>query len=228
MTQSGARAQSESDRSLVSIQGSLGSFLWQKLCQIGPNGETVTGSQLIAALGFSLWGSAASIASVLPLGGALGGGAASWAGRAAARQSFGFGGTGFTVNPVAILRTRAIVNRAREAGIAVQQPLWGMNADLVRRQPTVFVSWFASPTVAIEEYLHARNLQFLGAVRGELLIRNTILNYQHEVRLKALMIGAGRKGTLGSGPLKVDIDWLIKTRLDYLARLQAELGRRPF
>ena len=133
----------------------------------------------------------------------------------AAKRALGFGGTGFSLNPMEWYRNRQIMNRAGDAGIHVDRSLGGQSAGLLGNgQATVSVSPFASSTVAMEEYLHARYLQMIGSNRAVELLNDPVSVLSHEVRLKNLMINAGRHGTLGSGALPVDIDFLTKAFVD--------------
>ena len=144
-----------------------------------------------------------------------------------AAKTPGIPDSAFTWNPIEWYKTHQIMKRAREAGINVLRSPEGFNAGLINGQPSINVSRVAKSTVAMEEYLHARYLQMVGPQKAAALLASNVKILKHETRLKNIMIRAGKRGTLGSKPLPVDVDFLIDTRIGYSARLSADLARIP-
>ncbi len=132
-----------------------------------------------------------------------------------------------TLNPIQWYRTQQIVSRARASGMAVSRPLFGARAGFaVGRPPQLQISPLAHPTAAIEEYLHGRFMQIVGSRRTADVLANPLLRTGHEIRLKSLMIQSGRGGTLGSGRMNLDLEFLVQTRQGYEAERSFWLGRR--
>jgi hypothetical protein len=137
---------------------------------------------------------------------------------ALSRSRFGSGGMTPLAWPWEWGTTRSTIARMRKEGFEVLP--WDATVGLTRTgRIRVSIDPWYSPTVVVEEYLHAKTLQTIirrqGVDAARRFLDDPILNYTDELVLKAFLIRQAKLGLPGGKTIRLDLASLWRTRSQY-------------